>query len=178
MNAPRDEGKLRRLGFTEQELAKKRPKKPRKRKTALGVPTEYEEQKALMKAARGPWGVALGVDRRLVHVPNSGHGSNLGQASMLKATGMRPGYPDLILDKARGPFHGLRIELKTKKGGVLSADQKYWLQTLEEEGYCARVCHGHEVAMRVIEDYMRAPLNLVHAKRLPNDRLEQLELLQ
>lgn len=174
MNAPRDEAKLRRLGFSEQELAKKRPRKARRRTTALGVLTEYEEQKALMKAARGPWGVALGIDRRLVHVPNSGHGDNLGQAAMLKATGMRAGYPDLILDKARGPFHGLRIEMKTKKGGVLRPEQKAWIKVLEEEGYCVRVCHGHEVAMRILEDYMLRPLNLVYAPSLPGDRFEQL----
>lgn len=177
MNAPRDEAKLRRLGFSEQELAKKRPRKARKRTTALGVLTEYEEQKALMKAARGPWGVALGIDRRLVHVPNSGHGDNLGQAAMLKATGLRKGYPDLILDKARGPFHGLRIEMKTVKGGIVSPEQKAWIKVLEEEGYCCRVCHGHQVAMRIIEDYMLRPLNLVYAKGLPGDRHEQLELL-
>lgn len=183
MNSPRDEAKLRRLGFTEQELAKKRPRKPRARKTAKGCPTEYEEQKALIKAARGPWGVALGIDRRLVHVPNSGHGSNLGQAAMLNATGLRKGYPDLILDKARAPFHGLRIEMKTLKGGVVSPEQRAWHKVLEEEGYCVQVCHGHEVAMACIEEYMRSPLNLVRGDQiapgrliLPGDYLEQLRL--
>lgn len=176
MKAQRDEAQLRRMGFTEQEIAKKRPRKPRARKTSKGCLTEYEEQKALIKAARGPWGVALGIDRRLVHVPNSGHGSNLGQAAMLNATGLRKGYPDLILDKARGPFHGLRIEMKTAKGGVVSLEQKAWRKVLEEEGYCVRVCHGHEVAMRILEQYMRSPLNLVYANWLPGDTLEQLEI--
>ena len=158
MNAPRDEAKLRRLGFSEQELAKKRARKPKKRTTASGVLTEYEEQKALMKAARGPWGVRLGIDRRLVHVPNSGHGSNLGQAAMLKATGLRKGYPDLVLDKARCGYHGMRIEMKTAKGGRSSPEQIEWCRILTDEGYFVTVAKGAAEAMLKIEMYMLGQL--------------------
>lgn len=150
----RDVNQLRRLGFTDQEIAAKAPRRKRPTRTAKGCPTEYEEQKALLAAARGPWGKALGIDRKLVHVPNSGHGANLGQAAMLKASGLRKGYPDLILDKARGGYHGLRIELKTLVGGVVSPEQQEWIDHLRAEGYCAEVCRGYLQAMSLIERYM------------------------
>ena len=154
MPAERNVTQLKRYGFTDQEIAKKAPRRKRATRTAAGVLTEYEEQKALMAAARGPWGKALGIDRKLVHVPNSGHGKNLGQASMLKATGLRTGYPDLILDKARGGYHGLRIEMKTLKGGTVSPEQREWIDYLRAEGYCAEVCRGRDEAMAVISSYM------------------------
>ena len=158
MLVERDVTKLKRLGFTDQEIAKKAPRRKRATKTAAGCLTEYEEQKALMAAARGPWGKALGIDRKLVHVPNSGHGSNLGQAAMLKASGLRSGYPDLVLDKARGGFHGLRIEMKAIKGGTVSPEQREWLDYLRAEGYCAEVCRGHQEAMNLLEQYMTGKL--------------------
>lgn len=75
------------------------------------------------------------------------------QAAKLKAEGLKPGVPDLILPVSRHGYHCLFIEMKTDKGRV-SKEQSAWLEALEGQGHCARVCYGAGEAIGVIRWYL------------------------
>lgn len=76
-------------------------------------------------------------------------------AMRLKAQGVSPGVPDLFIPHSSQDFHGLFIEMKRTKGGVLSDHQKKWIAYLKEKGYRVEVCKGFEEAKRVALDYLR-----------------------
>ena len=54
----------------------------------------------------------------------------------------------------RGNYHGLYIELKRTKGGVISDAQKEWIEMLNGRGYLAVVAKGATEAIKVISDYL------------------------
>jgi hypothetical protein len=49
---------------------------------------------------------------------------------------------------------GLFLELKRRKGGVTSPEQRDWIARLGAAGYDVRVCRGWDEARRAIEDYL------------------------
>lgn len=85
-------------------------------------------------------------------IPNGGHRSKP-VAAKLKAEGVKPGVPDLFLPIAAHGFHGLWIELKAE-GGRLSKEQAAWIDNLNQQGYMAVLCTGHEAATQTIESYI------------------------
>lgn len=76
------------------------------------------------------------------------------RAGQMLAQGMAPGFPDLFLPVPSKGKHGLFIEMKRAKGGVVSGKQKEWITWLNEMGYEAHVCRGSEEAMKVIEAFL------------------------
>lgn len=88
----------------------------------------------------------------IVHIPNEGKRS-VSYGAKLKRMGMKKGFPDLFIPKARNGFHGLFIELKAT-GGKVSSDQSKWITLLSSEGYAATVCVGFEAAITTINQYM------------------------
>lgn len=117
------------------------------------VPTEHEEQVALFQ-----WAEANEVQypslAMLAAIPNGGY-RPMTTAAMLKAEGVKAGYPDVLLDVARGPYHGLRIELKRADRSNRPTDaQRDWLVRLAFEGYQVAVCYGAQEAIKVITDYL------------------------
>lgn len=115
-------------------------------------PTEGEEQATLFSwAAMKCW--RLPELRLLFHIANGG-ARRKSEAARFKAEGVKPGVPDLFLPVARGPWHGLFIELKRQKGGKLSKAQTVWLTELQEQGYLAKVAYGWKDAALLIEDYL------------------------
>jgi hypothetical protein len=116
------------------------------------IPTEAQEQTTLFQWAgmmAGKWPEL----RLLHHVPNGG-GRNPIEARHLKEQGVKAGIPDLFLPCARGGFHGLYIEMKRRKGGRVSIEQKKTIIALREQGYRVEVCEGWEKARDVIKEYM------------------------
>lgn len=93
--------------------------------------------------------------RYLAHVPNGGYRSKK-TASDLKRSGVRAGFPDLILPAARRGWHALFIELKTERSRV-SVDQKRWHEWLREQGYYVEVCRTWEGAAKLLEWYLGVP---------------------
>lgn len=75
------------------------------------------------------------------------------EAVGLKDEGVRRGIPDLQLDVARGPYHGLRIEMKRSKG-VVSPEQKEVHQFLAGQGYRIIVAWTAQDAINAIDDYL------------------------
>lgn len=112
------------------------------------VPSEWDEQVAVVQ-----WCDSHPIAKNIFAVTN-GARVDIGQAVKLKKAGVRKGYPDLALDVARGSYHGLRVELKRRKGGVVSAEQNEWVQRLTKEGYRAVICRGADEAIQAIRDYL------------------------
>ena len=87
------------------------------------------------------------------HIANGGSRGKA-EAARFKAEGVKAGVPDLFLPVARGPYHGLFIEMKRQKGGKVSDAQKAWISALIDQGYLAVVCYGWKDAAELIEDYL------------------------
>lgn len=93
--------------------------------------------------------------RLLFGVPNAAKRSAR-LAAYMKAEGLQSGVPDLWLPVARQGKHGLVIEMKRAKGGVVAASQAAWIAALRAEGYRVEVCHGAAEAIDVLRDYIGA----------------------
>lgn len=116
------------------------------------IPTEHQEQCALFEWAA--WMAKRIPELHLMHaIPNGGK-RDIRTAAMLKAEGVKPGVPDIFLPVSRGGKHGLYIELKRRRGGVVSKAQEAWIRALTNQGYMCAVCHGAEAAKDEIMAYM------------------------
>lgn len=120
---------------------------------------EHAEQVAVVQWAELVTVPGLGrLGDYLFAVPN---GSYLGRDARtraivmrkLKAAGLKPGVPDLLLALPRGAWHGLFIEMK-RRGGRVSEDQVAWRDRLRGVGYAAEVCEGADAARAVIRRYL------------------------
>ena len=124
---------------------------------AVVRPTEYQEQGAVIDWwARVHKGYGLPVFA-LFSVPNGAYlASGYMGAGMLKKAGMRKGIPDLILDCARGGYHGLRIEMKRINAteSDKSAEQKDVGEYLTSAGYKFHFAAGADEAIAAITAYM------------------------
>ena len=80
-------------------------------------------------------------------IPNGGKRS-IKTAVQLKAEGVKKGVPDLFI-----PEFKIFIEMKKKKGGTTTKEQKDWLLYLGEVGYECHVCAGSDAAKDVIKQY-------------------------
>jgi hypothetical protein len=136
------------------------PKADRIRRTADDKPvrpTEYQEQGAVIDwwwKAHAAYGLPVFA---LFSVPNGAYlASGYAGAAMLKKTGMRKGTPDLILDCARGGYHGLRIEMK--RVGATESDktdeQKSFGEYLTSAGYRFQFANGASAAIAAIQQYL------------------------
>jgi hypothetical protein len=84
----------------------------------------------------------------------------------IKEQGLEKGFPDLMLDVAKRDYHGLRIEMKRTKGGVVSKEQKLVLGKLEEAGYFVMVCKGCIEAIECICWYLDIPVPKLISNRM------------
>ena len=107
------------------------------------TPTEDAEHMAVVRALR-----AKGIP--FWHTPNEIWTQSIKQKVRSKALGTQSGIPDLFVCF---PGQIVGIEMKRKKGGVVSPTQKYWAQILEQCSIPVWVAHGYEEAMEVIAKY-------------------------
>ena len=94
----------------------------------------------------------------LFAIPNGGDRNKI-VAARLKAEGVKPGVPDLMLPVARHDCHGLFLELKrpksnSKTAGIIADNQQKWSDTLRLQGYGACSCVGWEQARDVLLRYL------------------------
>lgn len=116
------------------------------------IPTEAQEQETLFEWARMMEGKY--PELALLHaIPNGGSRHPV-EAKHLKAQGVKAGIPDIFLPVARQGYHGLYIEMKRRKGGRVSVEQKKMLMALQQQGYKAVVCEGWDWARTAIEKYL------------------------
>jgi hypothetical protein len=107
------------------------------------VPTEHEEQREVVRWFRQTY---PGV--RIFAIPNGG-ARGISQAARLKAEGVSAGVPDLFI-----PAHSLWVEMKRRKGGTVSKDQKDWIEYLESAGHRVIVSRGADEAKEGISQAM------------------------
>jgi hypothetical protein len=110
--------------------------------------SEHEEQVKVIAYCRS--NILL---KNVFAIPNGGKRSMVA-AMRAQAEGLCSGVPDLFIPFASAGYHGLFIEMKKLKGGVVSATQKEWIAKLNASGYKAVVCKGHQEAIAVIEQYI------------------------
>jgi len=127
----------------------KKPKVKIKLKTsAMDVSSEHIEQcKVVAFCENYP---------QLRNIFRQGNGGkrSIVSAMKAKAEGEKNGIPDLFLPLPTSEYHGLFIEMKKLKGGVVSEYQKDWLERLNTAGYKAVVCKGHLEAISVLCEYI------------------------
>lgn len=88
----------------------------------------------------------------LFAVPNGGRRDRVTGAK-LKAEGVVAGVSDLILLVPRGGYHGLMIEMKTRKGRQQES-QKAWQAAVEGQGYRYEVVRSLDEFRETVEDYL------------------------
>ncbi|WP_065480783.1 VRR-NUC domain-containing protein [Aeromonas hydrophila] len=86
-------------------------------------------------------------------VPNGGYRPGK-TAGMMKASGQKDGYPDVIVDLPCGVYHGCRMELKAV-GGRISDNQVLKLRMLSGLGYYCALVEGVDEAIDVLMKYRR-----------------------
>jgi len=109
------------------------------------IPSESDEQIGFLQ-----WWRAQFPGVRIFHIPNGGHRA-VSVAKKMKAEGVCPGVPDLYV-----PAWRLWIEMKRRKGGRLSAEQREWAEYLEGIGDTVIVGKGAEDASRQVLEFLRA----------------------
>jgi VRR-NUC domain len=112
----------------------------------LIIPSEKEEQRTAVQ-----W---LSLNKILFYPVANGRKATIVEAMELKRLGVRPGVPDLVIPIARKGFHGMYVEMKRKQRGIVSAEQKFWLQALTEQGYYAVVAKGSNHFINLVNDYL------------------------
>jgi len=156
---------VRRFGKT---AAKKTGTRARCRASLPSCPSEHEEQKALIiwvtaQIGRGrselallyaiPNGAFFGDDSKTL---KNGKKLPMGviRGRRMAAEGLKEGVPDLCLPVPRGGHLSLYIEMKRRKGGVVSAKQKWWHDQLRGQGHAVIVPEGCEQAIVLIQAYL------------------------
>lgn len=123
-------------------------------------PTEDQEQEAFVQ-----WLRLKGYPH--FRVPNETYTRSWSQKAKNKKLGVSSGVPDLFVAVPFPPPHLIiahkdrddevrnktlvAIEMKRKKGGVTSINQKKWIKTLNEAGVQTVVCKGCDAAIEFIE---------------------------
>ena len=103
----------------------------------------------------------------LHHCPNGGKRDHV-SAAVLKRQGVKAGVPDLHLPVPKGQYASLYIEMKSGDG-KLSNEQKEFLRRAAEYGNFVAVCYSQEIALKVIEEYVK--LNQQDAMPIENNKV-------
>jgi hypothetical protein len=76
----------------------------------------------------------------------------------MKRMGCKPGFPDVIIFDQPDIFSpelarkkGVAIELKRRKGGIVSELQKEWQIKLRDRGWISLICEGADNAIKALE---------------------------
>lgn len=91
----------------------------------------------------------------LHHSPNGGKRDAFTGAQM-KALGVKPGFPDLILPVCSRDHHGLVIEMKSETGRV-SLEQNVWLAHFAAQKWEIGIARSAQEARTIICRYLGLP---------------------
>lgn len=116
------------------------------------APAEGAEQAAVVKYIE--WQYPQ-VRKLTASVPNGANKSRAARANF-KREGLTPGYPDLLIDYPRGPYHGLRIEMKRRAKSLSAVHDAQWLwrDNLRRQGFRVVICYGKDEAIAEIDQYI------------------------
>lgn len=144
------------------------------------IPTESQEMNKLMDWANIHPRLKHPVfGNILVHIPNEGKRSVVGNMKLFGKGGAKSGFPDLFLplsveknvknyylnrEWVGMSYHGMFIELKRTnfksprptnvKSYALHARQMAWIDYLNNSGFHAVICSGADIAIEEIEEYL------------------------
>ena len=87
------------------------------------------------------------------HVPNERREKS--HAVVLKREGVKPGVPDILVVRPSGRYVGMALELKRPGAppSAVSVEQRRWLRTFEQCGWCAVVARGVDEALAALQRY-------------------------
>ena len=91
-------------------------------------------------------------------VPNALKVGGVKLMSYLKAEGLTPGVPDLVIPYKTVDFGGLYIEMK-KKGGRVKPEQTEWHEFLALQNYRVAVCYSADEAIAATIRYFNGAVN-------------------
>lgn len=115
--------------------------------------TEEREQARLVKWTHKTTVRALMPALRwLHHSPNGGKRDAI-TGGQMKALGVKPGFPDLLLPVATLTHTGLAIEMKSTTGRA-STEQNEWLAHLADNGWSVSIARSAEEGRRILCDYL------------------------
>lgn len=118
-------------------------------------PTEHDEQKAFCKYLDF-------VHLTYFAVPN-GSNKSMTARRKFKAEGLKAGVPDMVILLEGGKT--VFIEMKRKRGGTVSKEQKEWLERLRVLGFDAYICKGAKEAIEVVQKYLPDRKKKVNSKQ-------------
>lgn len=87
----------------------------------------------------------------LFHCPNGGKRDGI-TGGQMRALGVKPGVPDLLMPVPIGAFNGLAIEMKSASG-TASDEQKRWMAALDAYGWRVELCRSADEARQVLISY-------------------------
>lgn len=139
--------------------------------TKYDCPTEDAEQMAVV-AELTKRGIPFW------HTNNEIWTSSWKQKGRSKAMGTQSGIPDLFVCF---PGQLVGIEMKRQKGGVVSDNQKYWAQIIEQCNIPVWVAHGYDEAMEVVAKYehlgkIKQPVIAQKLRKAPKSRKKPEEI--
>ena len=117
---------------------------PKAKRQGAPVPLEHEEQADVFR-----WADSHPVAHLLFAIPNGQY-----RDGQRMEVGLKSGVPDMFLPVARCGLHGLFIELKRRKGGVVSKTQREWMDALAAQGYGVALAYGAGETKIAIEAYL------------------------
>ena len=120
---------------------------------AYKFPDEWYEQAAVIEwvEKQHPWL----IDHTIYIMADIKCSVHVG--AMLNKMGRRPGRSDLFFAWPNQLYHGLFIEMKTKKG-IVAKEQSAFIERMCRIDYYACVCRGTEEAIEVIKAYLNNKL--------------------
>lgn len=131
---------------------KKNKKLQRRPRGTPDNPPEAAEQRAVFR-----WKKQMIIQMpqlALLFVIESGIKAPAPYKYTLKYKGIEPGVPDMFLAYPVSRYHGLFIELKRRKGGRISGDQRDWEERLVKAGYAHVFAYGSDQAISAIITYV------------------------
>lgn len=141
------------MAFVEQQAASIPQKRAYTKRTVANGPSEHQIQAAVIQ-----WWAAAHKSFNLPKfslfaIPNGGARDTI-TGARLKAEGVRPGSPDLMLAVRRDPCAGLFIEMKIHPNKLTDNQQKFQ-NYLIDAGYSACSCWTAEDAIQMISCYIK-----------------------
>lgn len=117
-------------------------------KAQVGGLSEYDMQRQVFEAC-ALRAVEQPAYALLMAVPNGQY-----RKGQRPEPGIKPGACDLLLPIARGPYHGLWIELKVRPNKPTAAQVEF-MRRMEEQGYAVAVIWDSvDEVMRAIDTYL------------------------
>ena len=127
---------------------------PQRRKT-LNRSEEIDQAK-VVRWSHLPSVRALMPDLRWLHHSPNGGRRDAFTGAQLKAMGVKPGFPDLILPVRAGTTPGLVIEMKSATGST-SAPQKEWIEHFQAQGWEFQLARSAHEARTILCQYLGIP---------------------